>query len=331
MTLSRRRLVVSAATGLATAGISAAFPGLLRAQGRYPSRPILLVEAFAPGGSSDIFARLLADAMAPLLGGSIVVENRTGAGGSIGADFVAKATPDGYTLGMGTVSTLVTAPAVNPKVAYDPVRHFTHISKLVQVPSILAVHPSVPVKTLAELVALAKAKPDSLTFSTPGVGSAGHVLLEQFMQVSGARFTHIPYRGSAGAINDLLSGQVQVISDNMPSLLPHVQAGKVRAIAVRDTQRLPLLPDVPTYAEAGYADVSQPLWFGVVGPAGMPAEIVATLNQAIHKAVALPKFAERLKATGSTAAVSRPEEFRQEVATMLERYRQVAKTANIVV
>lgn len=324
---TRRRFLASTAA----AGLAPWLPQAARAQGRYPSRVITLVDPFSPGGSSDLMARLLAESMGPALGGTVIVENRAGAGGSLGADHVAKAAPDGYTLGLATVSTLVTGPAVNPKVSYDPLRQFTHISKLVQVPSILAVHSSVPVQSLKELVELARRQPGSLAFSTPGVGSAGHVLLEQFMQVSGARFLHVPYRGSAGAINDLLSGQVQVMSDNMPSILPHVLAGKVRAIAVRDLQRLPLLPEVPTYAEAGYAEVSQPLWFGVVGPAGLPPEIVTTLNQAVHKAVQSTKFSERLKATGATAAPGTPEAFRAEAGAMLERYRQVVKTANITV
>ena len=325
---TQRRTFLSTAFA---AALAPALAPLAWAQGKYPARPIALVDAFAAGGSTDIFARILGERMGPLLGGSVVVENRAGAGGALGADYVAKARPDGYTLGLATVSTLVSNPAVNPKLNYDPQKDFAYITKLLVVPSVLVVHPSLPVKNLRELIALAKAKPETLAFASPGNGSAGHVLLEQFMQVAGVRFVHVPYRGGSNATNDLLGGQVQVSSDNLPSMLPHIQAGRVRALAVRDNKRLELLPDVPTYAEAGYPEVSQPLWFGLVAPAGTPADIVAHLNAVAHKAVASSVFQDRLKSVGATAAMSTPEAFRKEAAELLERYRKVAKAANIQV
>lgn len=325
---TQRRVLLSTAFAAALAPALAPFTW---AQDRYPARPITLVDAFSAGGSSDIFARILAAQMGPLLGGSVVVENRAGAGGALGADYVAKAKPDGYTLGLATVSTLASNPAVNPKLSYDPQRDFAYITKLLVVPSVLVVHPSLPVHNLRELIALAKAKPETVSFASPGNGSAGHLLLEQFMQVVGARFIHVPYRGSPNATNDLLGGQIQVSSDNLPSMLPHIQAGRVRAIVVRDNKRLELLPDVPTYAEAGYPELSNPLWFGLVAPAGTPADIVAQLNAAADRAVASSVFQDRLKSVGATAAASTPEAFRSEAAELLGRYRKVAKAANIQV
>ena len=327
MSTSRRNVL----SGAFAASIASAVSPAAWAQAKYPTRTVTIVDAFTAGGSSDIFARVLADQLGQLIGGSFVVENRIGAGGAVGADYVAKARPDGHTLGMATVSTLVSNPAVNTRLGYDPQKDFTYITKLLVVPSVLVVHPSVPAKNLGELIALAKAHPDTITFGSPGTGSAGHVLLEQFMQVTGARFIHVPYRGGASSTNDLLGGQILVSSDNLPSMLPHIQSGRVRPLALRDTRRSDLLPTVPTYTEAGYPEVSQPLWFGLVGPKGMPAEMVEQLNAAAHRAVASPAFQERLKSVGATAAVSTPEAFRKDAADLLARYRQVARTANIQV
>jgi tripartite-type tricarboxylate transporter receptor subunit TctC len=305
-------------------------PGSL-AQAKYPERPITLVDCFTAGGSSDIFARYLAEQMGPILGGTVVVENKPGSGGGLGTEFVARAAPDGYTLAMATVSTMATGPAVNPKLRYDPLKDFAHITNVLTVPSVLVVHPSVPAKTLKELIKLSTVQPGTLTFGTPGMGSAGHILLEQFMQLSGARFNHIPYRGSGGAINDLLGAQILVASDNLPSMLPHIQAGKVRAIAVRDTKRLDQLPNVPTYAEEGYEEVSAPLWFGLVAPAGTPKDIINRLNQAAHKAIATPEFQARLRAVSATSAANKPEQFAAQAREMFEKYKGVVKAGNITI
>jgi tripartite-type tricarboxylate transporter receptor subunit TctC len=324
MPCSRRQLLTAAMSAFPLGLHSTA-----RAQGSYPDKPITLVDAFAAGGSSDIFARVLAERMAPLWGGSVVVENKAGAGGALGAEFVARARPDGYTLHMATVSTLVTNPAINPKLRYDPLKDFSYISNLLIVPSVLVVHPSVAARTLKALVELSIAKPQTVSFASPGVGSAGHVLLEQFMQLSGAKFLHVPYKGSSGVINDLLGGQLMVASDNLPSMLPHIQSGKLRAIAVRDNKRLTALPNVPTYTEEGYPEVSEPLWFGLVGPAGLAPDIVARLNRVVQQAVASQEFQLRLASVGATAATGTPEKFQEQVRALLERYRMVVKTANI--
>lgn len=322
--ITRRRLLQ---LGAASCSAWAAPSGW--AQARYPQRPITLVDSFTAGGSSDLFARHLAEQMGPILGTTVVVENKPGGGGVVGTEYVARSKPDGYTLAMATVSTMATGPAVRPKLPYDPVKDFVHITNVVNVPSVLVVHPSVPARSLKELVGLAKRKPGELTFGTPGMGSAGHILLEQFMQSSGAKFLNVPYRGGSSASNDLLAGHILVASDNLPSMLPHIQSGKVRAIAVRDHQRLALLPDVPTYAEEGYPEVSAPLWFGLVAPAGTHGDIVLQLNQAAHQAIATPAFQARLQAVSATSAANKPEEFAQQVRTLFEKYKDVVRKGQI--
>lgn len=326
----QRRHLLQAIAALAGTGAITRLP-LTHAQsaGRYPERPIALVDAFSAGGSTDIFARLLAEKMGPILGTAVIVENRVGSGGAIGSEYVARAKADGYTLGIATVSTLATNPAVASKPRYDPLKDFAHISNLLTVPSVLVVHPSVPARNLKELIELSKAKPDTLGFATPGIGSAGHVLLEQFMRLSGAKFLHVPYRGASNVINDLLGGQIMIASDNLPSMLPHVRSGKVRAIAVRDNKRLSVLPQVPTYAEEGYAEVSEPLWFGLVAPAGTPRDIVMRLNAAVHQVVATPAFKAKLESLSASSAAGTPEQFAAQAKTLLERYRRVAKESNI--
>ena len=271
----------------------------LLAQGRFPQRSIKIVDCFTAGGSSDLFARYLADQMGPILGTSVVVENKPG------------------------------GPAIRAKLPYDPVKDFAHITNVVSVPSVLVVHPSVPAKTLKELVSLAADKPGTVSFGTPGMGSAGHILLEQFMQLSGAKFLNVPYRGGSSAANDLLAGHILVASDNLPSMLPHILSGKVRAIAVRDNKRVEVLPSVPTYAEEGFAEVSAPLWFGLVAPAGTPKDVVALLNQAAHKAIATPQFQEKLRGVSATSVANKPEEFSAQVRSLFEKYRDVVRKGNI--
>lgn len=301
----------------------------LLAQGRFPQRSIKIVDCFTAGGSSDLFARYLADQMGPILGTSVVVENKPGGGGVIGTELVASSAPDGYTLAMATVSTMATGPAIRAKLPYDPVKDFAHITNVVSVPSVLVVHPSVPAKTLKELVSLATDTPGTVSFGTPGMGSAGHILLEQFMQLSGAKFLNVPYRGGSSAANDLLAGHILVASDNLPSMLPHILSGKVRAIAVRDNKRVEVLPSVPTYAEEGFAEVSAPLWFGLVAPAGTPKDVVTLLNQAAHKAIATPQFQEKLRGVSATSVANKPEEFSAQVRSLFEKYRDVVRKGNI--
>jgi tripartite-type tricarboxylate transporter receptor subunit TctC len=321
MTLNRRQLIFAA---------SAALAGPLAAQTRYPDRPVTLLDPFTPGSNTDYFSRVLAEEMGRLLGQPMVVENRAGGGGSVGAETVARARPDGYMLGMASVSTLVSNPALNKALRYDPLSDFTLITTLVTVPSATVVLASSPIKTLDDLIKAAKAKPGTISFASPGVGSAGHVLLEHFSHLSGARFNHVPYRGSGPIQTDLLGGQIDVASDNIPSLMPHIQSGKLRVLAIRDLKRLAQLPNAPTFKELGYEPVSQPLWFGLVGPAGLPKDMLKRLSEAAHQALKSPAFQQKAALAATTVAPSTPEEFHALVKRWLDQFKTTVQTARIV-
>lgn len=321
MTLDRRQLMFAAAAALA---------GPLAAQTRYPDRSVTLVDPFTAGSNTDYFSRVLAEEMGRLLGQPIVVENRAGGGGSLGAEAVARAKPDGYMLGMASVSTLVSNPAVNKALRYDPLSDFTLITTLVTVPSATVVLASSPIKSLDDLIKAAKARPASLSFASPGVGSAGHVLLEHFSHLAGVKFNHVPYRGSGHMQTDLLGGQIDIASDNIPALMPHIQSGRLRVLAIRDLKRVPQLPNAPTYKELGYEPVSQPLWFGLVGPAGMPRDLVKRLVETAHQALKTPAFQQKATMAATTIAPSTPEEFQALVKRWLEQFKATVQTARIV-
>lgn len=322
---SRRHFVLScvaAAVSLSTAG--AAF-----AQANYPNRPIRLIVPFAAGGSTDLSARLIAEYAGRELGQSIVVENKGGAGGSLGMGEVARATPDGYTIGMATVSTHGSNPAVYPKLSYDPIKDFAPVSNVVAIPSVFAVHPSVPAKTMKEFIALAKANPGKYSFASPGTGSLGHVNIENFMMLAGIDLLHVPYKGAGLALNDAVAGQVNAITDNLSSTLPHVKGGRLRALAVLGAKRSAQLPDVPTYAELGFQDMGEGGWFGIVAPANTPAAVVTKLNQAIHKAMQNPEFKRKVEESGGTLVPTTPDEFKAQIQQAMARYARVAKAAKI--
>lgn len=321
MLLKRRQLLFAA---------SAALAGPLAAQTRYPDHPITLLDPFTAGSNTDFFSRVLGEEMSKLLGQPIVVENRAGGGGSVGAEIVARAKPDGYTLGMASVSTLVANPAVNKSLRYNPLTDFSLITTLVTLPSATVVLANSPYKTLDDLIKAAKAKPGTISFASPGVGSAGHVLLEHFSHLAGIKFNHVPYRGSGPMQTDLLGGQVDVSSDNIPALLPHIQSGKLRVLALRDVKRLPQLPNVPTYKELGFEAVSQPLWFGLVGPAGMPKDLVKRLNEVAHQAMKTPTFQQKAAMAATTIAPSTPEEFQAIVKRWLEQFKTTVQVARIM-
>lgn len=304
--------------------------GIAHAQAAYPSRPIKLIVPFAPGGSTDIAARLVAEYTTREIGQSIVVENKPGAGGSTGMEFVARATADGYTLGMATVSTHGSNSAVyGNKLRYDPVKDFVPITNVATTPSVFAVHPSTPARTMPEFIALAQANPGKYTFASPGVGSLGHANIEHFMYLAKMELLHVPYKGAGQAMSDALAGQVNAITDNLPSALPHIQAGKLRALAVLADQRSPALPDVPTYAELGFPQMGNGGWFGVVAPAGTPPEVVRKLNAAIHKAMQHPEFVKKMDELGATLIPGTSEDFAQQIRQAMERYERVAKVAKI--
>ncbi|MBY4946525.1 tripartite tricarboxylate transporter substrate binding protein BugE [Cupriavidus respiraculi] len=321
---ARRRFLLSC-----VAGAALLHAGGTAAQANYPTRPIRLIVPFAAGGSTDLSARLVAEFAGRELGQSIVVENKGGAGGSLGMGEVARATPDGYTIGMATVSTHGSNPAVYPKLSYDPIKDFAPITNVAAIPSVFAVHPSVPAKTMQEFIALAKANPGKYSFASPGAGSLGHANIENFMMLAKIDLLHVPYKGAGLALNDAVAGQVNAITDNLSSTLPHVKGGRLRALAVLGATRSPQLPDVPTYAELGFKDMGEGGWFGIVAPAGTPAPIVAKLNQAIHQAMKNPEFKRKMEESGGTLVPTTPEEFKAQIQQAMARYARVAKAANI--
>lgn len=322
---SRRHVLLSCAAACA----AVTFAGSANAQANYPSRPIRLIVPFAAGGSTDLSARLVAEFAGRELGQPIVVENKGGAGGSVGMEQVARAAPDGYTLGMATVSTHGSNPAVYPKLNYDPIKDFAPVTNVVAIPSVFAVHPSVPAKTMQEFIALAKANPGKYTLASPGTGSMGHVNLENFKMLAKIDLLHVPYKGAGLALNDAVAGQVSAISDNLSSTLPHIKSGRLRPLAVLSAGRSPQLPNVPTYAELGFKEMGDGGWFGIVAPAGTPAAIVAKLNQAIHKAMLNPEFRRKVEDSGGTLVPTTPEQFKAQIQQAMARYARVAKAANI--
>jgi tripartite-type tricarboxylate transporter receptor subunit TctC len=294
----------------------------------YPSKPVRWIVAWPPGGANDIFTRSIADDLSRTLGQPMVVENRPGATGTIGSDMVAKAASDGYTLTLGATGTFSTAPAIFPALPYDPVKDFTHISQVAVVPNVLAVHPSVPATTVAQLIAHLKANPGKLNYSSVGNGSTFHLAAELFNRMAGVDTVHVAYKGSQPAQVDLLGGRIQIAFDSMPAMLPHHRSGAVRVLAVTPTQRSRLMPEVPTVAETlpGF-DVT--IWYGVFGPAGMPADVTQTLNRALHAAMKKPEIAKRFNDLGAEVVLSTPEGFRQHVASDTAKWTQFIRAAGI--
>ncbi len=285
----------------------------------WPARPLQLVVPYAPGGPVDLSARLLAPKLQQALGQPLVVENRAGAGGNIGAEFVAKSAPDGHTLVMGAIATHAINPALYPNLPYDPVRDFRHVALVVQVPNVLVVNNDLPVKSVQDLVALAKEKPGKLDFASGSTGSTGHLAGELFKQLTGTYMVHIPYKGSAPASADLLAGRVHLMFDNLASALPNIRAGKLRALAVTTAKRSSFVPELPTLEESGLS-FDMTTWWGVMAPAKTPQPVVDRLAAEISNAISSPDLAERLRAMGSEApGVRTPADF----TAFVERERKV--------
>jgi tripartite-type tricarboxylate transporter receptor subunit TctC len=299
---------------------------IVRAQ---DERPIRLVVPFGPGGTTDLLARLVRLPLAQQLGRPVVVDNRAGGGGAVGTELVARAAPDGCTLGIATQSTHAANPALNPRLRYDPVRDFVPVSMLAAVPGVLAVHPTVPATTLPELVALARHNPGKLAYGTPGVGSLGHLLMLRFEQRHGIELVHVPYRGAGELLVDALAGQLQVIGDNLPSALPHLRSGRLRPLAVMATHRVPVLPGVPTYAELGFPEIGKPAWFGLVAPAATPPDVTQRLNDAVRAAMRQPELTAALAQTGSEPAAGTSDEFALAMRTTLEELRAVVAASHL--
>lgn len=302
------------------------------AQSSFPDQPIKLIVPFGPGGSTDLAARLIAEYAGRELGQSIIVENRAGAGGSVGMEFVAKSKPDGYTLGMATMSTHGANSAVyGNKLKYDPIKDFAPVTNVATTPSVFAVNPKVAANNMQQFIALAQANPNKFSFASPGTGSLGHANVEYFAALTNMRLLHVPYKGAGAAMNDALAGQVDAITDNLPSALPHIKSGRLRALAVLSEKRSPALPDIPTYGELGYPQMGSGGWFGIVAPAGTPQSIIMKLNKAILQAMKNPDLIKKLDESGAIAIPGTPAEFAAQIQQAIDRYQRIAKIAKIQV
>jgi len=293
----------------------------------FPARAIRIVVPFPAGGATDIAARLIGERMTADWKQPVTIDNRPGAGGNIGSDVVAKSAPDGYTLIMGVTGSHAINTSLYARMPYDPVKDFEAISQVAVVPNVVVVHPSVPAKTLQELVALAKKEPGKLNYASLGNGTAAHLTMEMFKSVAGIDITHIPYKGSAPAVADLLAGQVQVMIDGLPSALPHVQAGKLRALAVTSAKRSRAAPDLPTIAESGYPGFSADAWSGLFAPKGTPRVVIDKLALETQHILKLPEVEKRLGQLGAEPVGSTPAEFARHVQQEIDKWARVVKAS----
>ena len=295
----------------------------------WPSRPVRLVVPFPPGGSTDILGRSIAQKLQEALGQPFVVENKPGAGGSIGATEVARAAPDGYTLLMGHIGTLAVNPSLYPDLAYDPVRSFAPVALIARVPNVLVVNPAVPARDVRQLIALAKAKPGALRYASGGNGSAAHIAMEYFKLRTQTDIGHIPYRGTSPAVTDVMGGQVEIIMTGVPAVLQQVKAGKLRALAVSSRTRVASLPEVPTIAASGLPDFEAIQWYGIVAPARTPEAVIARLNAEIDRALQTPELKARLDAEGAEAAPTTPDAFGTLIASEIARWKPVIEQSRM--
>jgi tripartite-type tricarboxylate transporter receptor subunit TctC len=296
----------------------------------YPSRPIHLVVGFPPGGINDIVARIVGQKMSESLGQAVVVENRAGAGGTMGADWMSKAKPDGYTLLLGSVSNLAMAPSLYASLPYDPTKDFSPVALVVAAPNIMVVHPDFPVHSVKDLIALAKQKPGTIDYASAGIGTSNHLTVELLKVMAGIDLVHVPFRGDVPSITAVLAGQVPMSFPTLPVALPHIKSGKLRAIAMSSATRSPLLPEIPTVAKSGgLPEFAVSIWVGIVASPGTPKEIVDRLNAEIRKAVALPGIREHLAAQGAAPAADTPEQFSAFIASENAQWLKVARAANI--
>jgi tripartite-type tricarboxylate transporter receptor subunit TctC len=295
----------------------------------YPSKPVRIVAPFAPGSTIDIIGRIIAPNLSAALGQPVLIDNRPGAGGAVGMDAVAKAAADGHTLVIGALGPLAMNPALYPKTPFDPIRDFAAVSLLATGPVVVAVHPSVPARTVKELIELAKKQPGQLNFGSPGVGSSPHLTGELLKMLTGIDIVHVPYKGNAEALTDLVSGRLSIVFTGVPPVVPLAKAGRVRLLATTGTQRLVQLPDVPTIAEAGFAGAQVSIWYGVVAPAGTPKDLIVRLNREIVKVMQTPDVRERFAQQGIEPETSTPERFAQLIRDEYARWSKVIRTAGI--
>ncbi len=313
---------------VAVAALAVPVPALAQAPTAYPAKPVRIVVPSPPGGGTDTIGRITAEALSKSMGRQFVVENKPGAGNVIGTDFVAKAAPDGYTLLM-SASPLTINHLTSPKMPYDAVADFAPVSMIVSVPSALVVYPGMPIKTVAELIALAKAKPGELSYGTAGIGTNPHISMELFKTMAGVDILHIPFKGIAASMTDILAGRLCCMIANALSAKPHVDSGRLRAIAVTSAQRLATMPNVPTIAEAGVPGYESLQWFGLLAPAKTPEPIVAALHAEIVKALADPQIRARLLADGADPVGSKPAEFAAHIKAEIAKWNELAKVAKL--
>jgi tripartite-type tricarboxylate transporter receptor subunit TctC len=308
--------------------IGATLAGNVSAQA-YPTKPLRILVGFSPGGASDITTRIVGQKLAEAFGQPVVTDNRAGASGAIAARIVAQSAPDGYTLLSGATSILAINPAMMSKLGYDSVRDFTPVSQTVSMPQLLVVHPSVKANTLKELIALAKARPGELNYSSSGSGSSSHLAVELLKTMTGINLVHVPFKGSGQSMPALLAGQVQMIFDPIPTSLPHVKTGKLRALVISTAKRSPAIPELPTAAEAGVPGYESSLWYGLLLPAGAPAGLVARLNKVVNDGLRAPDLVERFAALGAEPVGSTEDAFNKTIIEEVAKWGRVIKSAGI--